>query len=313
MGNLKKGIFGLVAFIMVMFVASVNVSAKEFSEILTEITSADGYTINAGDEEITFGGEEWIGANGRITINSGSAVLKLETGRINITFNGEATINTGKQFIMQIDMGSGQVYPVTLTITDTSVLNVEGNLAIPSGTEGVLVNAGTINVLGNLEIRKDGKLDSTGTVNVSGKLAVYGDTEDVIGTSKINLLENGNVYSNVDLTDNLVIAANKVDGFTWNVVDNTKEYTSFTDTVGTVEFTYGYKLENVEDPVIVPEEPTTEPTEPVEPSEPTEPETPVEDVENPSTLDNVELFMGLGVLSVIGLCATAVVLKKRHN
>ena len=62
-----------------------------------------------------------------------------------------------------------------------------------------------------------------------------------------------------------------------------------------------------------PEEPTTEPTEPVEPSEPTEPETPVEDVENPSTLDNVELFMGLGVLSVIGLCATAIVLKKRHN
>ncbi len=307
MGNLKKGIFGLVAFIMVMFVASVNVSAKEFSEILTEITSADGYTINANDEEITFGGEEWIGANGRITINSGSAVLKLETDRINITFNGEATINTGKHFIMQIDMGSGQVYPVTLTITDTSVLNVEGNLAIPSGTEGVLVNAGTINVLGNLEIRKDGKLDSTGTVNVSGNLAVYGDTEDVIGTSKINLLENGNIYSNVDLKDNLVIVANKVDGFTWNIVDNTKEYTSFTDTVGTVEFTYGYKLENVEDPVIVPEEPTTEPT------EPTEPETPVEDVENPSTLDNVELFMGLGALSVIGLCATAVVLKKRHN
>lgn len=43
------------------------------------------------------------------------------------------------------------------------------------------------------------------------------------------------------------------------------------------------------------------------------PETPVEDVENPSTLDNIQLFMGLGALSVIGISATAIVLKKRHN
>lgn len=311
MGNLKKGIFGLVAFIMVMFVASVNVSAKEFSEILTEITSADGYTINAGDEEIMFGGEEWIGPNGRITINSGSVTLLLDNdGRFNITINGEATINTGKQFIMQLEFnpGSGTVtYPVTLTVTDTSTLNVLGNLAIPSGTQGVLVNAGTINVSGNLEIRANGKLESTGALNLNGNLVVYGDTTDSIGTSKINVLENGNVYSQVDLKDNLVITAAEVEGFTWNVVDNTKEYTSFTDAVGTVTFAYGYKLENVKDPVEVPEEPTTEPTEPVEPSEPTE------DVENPSTLDNVQLFMGLGIISIVGLATTTVVLKKRHN
>ena len=57
-----------------------------------------------------------------------------------------------------------------------------------------------------------------------------------------------------------------------------------------------------------PEEPT-EPTDPVE--EPTEPSEP--DIENPSTSDNVGLFMILGAISVIGLTVATIVLKKRHN
>ena len=56
------------------------------------------------------------------------------------------------------------------------------------------------------------------------------------------------------------------------------------------------------------EEPT-EPTDPVE--EPTEPSEP--DIENPSTSDNVGLFMILGAISVIGLTVATIVLKKRHN
>ena len=295
---MKKVLLSLFAFVLVMFAVTVKVSAKEFNEIVQDVMSPDGYTINADDEEITFNNEEWIGPNGRITINSGSVTLLLDNyGRINITINGEATINTGKQFIMQLEINSDNgtvTYPVTLTVTDTSTLNVLGNLAIPSGTQGVLVNAGTINVSGKLEIRANGKLESTGAINLNGNLVVYGDTTDSIGTSKINVLENGNVYSQVDLKDNLVIAAAEVEGFTWNVVDNTKEYTSFTEAVGTVTFAYGYKLLSEENQV-------TEPTEPTE------------DVENPSTLDNVQLFMGLGILSIVGLATTTVVLKKRHN
>ncbi len=295
---MKKVLLSLFAFVLVMFAVTVKVSAKEFSEIVQDVMSPDGYTINADDEEITFNNEEWIGPNGRITINSGSVTLLLDNyGRINITINGEATINTGKQFIMQLEINSDNgtvTYPVTLTVTDTSTLNVLGNLAIPSGTQGVLVNAGTINVSGKLEIRANGKLESTGAINLNGNLVVYGDTTDSIGTSKINVLENGNVYSQVDLKDNLIIAAAEVEGFTWNVVDNTKEYTSFTEAVGTVTFAYGYKLLSEENQV-------TEPTEPTE------------DVENPSTLDNVQLFVGLGILSVVGLATTTVVLKKRHN
>lgn len=52
-----------------------------------------------------------------------------------------------------------------------------------------------------------------------------------------------------------------------------------------------------------------EPTDPVE--EPTEPSEPV--IENPSTLDNISVFMILGAISVIGLTVATVVLKKKHN
>ena len=245
-------------------------------------------------------------------------LLDVNNGRFTITLNGEATINTGKQFIMQLEFNPGTgvtTYPVTLNVPEGSTLNVLGNLAIPSGSEGLLNNAGTLNVSGNLEVRNDGTLTSTGAFNLTGNLAVYGDG---LGTSVVNVFEDANVYSQVDLASNITIAEqNTTEGFTWNLVDNSKEYTSFTDSVGTVTFAYGYTLDLIEDTPTVPEEPVEEPitpTDPVEePTEPTEPETPVEDVENPSTLDNIQLFMGLGALSVIGISATAIVLKKRHN
>lgn len=320
MASVKKGILGLMAFIMVMLVCTMNVSATAFEDIISDVMDADGYTINATDEALTYGGEDWIGPNGRITIDSGSATVLLDVnnGRFTITLNGEATINTGKQFIMQLEFNPGTgvtTYPVTLNVPEGSTLNVLGNLAIPSGSEGLLNNAGTLNVSGNLEVRNDGTLTSTGAFNLTGNLAVYGDG---LGTSVVNVFEDANVYSQVDLASNITIAEqNTTEGFTWNLVDNSKEYTSFTDSVGTVTFAYGYTLDLIEDTPTVPEEPVEEPTTPTdpveEPTEPSEPETPVEDVENPSTLDNIQLFMGLGALSVIGISATAIVLKKRHN
>ena len=42
-------------------------------------------------------------------------------------------------------------------------------------------------------------------------------------------------------------------------------------------------------------------------------EDPNTDIENPSTSDNVGVFMALGAISVMGLAAATVVLKKRHN
>ena len=329
MASVKKGILGLMAFIMVMLVCTMNVSAKAFEDIISDVMDADGYTINATDEALTYGGEEWIGPNGRITIDSGSATVLLDDGRFTITLNGEATINTGKQFIMQLEFNPGTgvtTYPVTLNIPEESTLNVLGNLAIPSGSEGLLNNAGTLNVSGKLEVRNDGTLTSTGAFNLTGNLAVYGDG---LGTSVVNVFEDANVYSQVDLASNITIAEqNTTEGFTWNVVDNSKEYTSFTDSVGTVTFAYGYTLDLIEDTPTVPEEPVEEPEDPTEPEdpveepdEPTTPTDPVEEptqpsepvIENPSTLDNISVFMILGAISVIGLTVATVVLKKKHN
>ena len=42
-------------------------------------------------------------------------------------------------------------------------------------------------------------------------------------------------------------------------------------------------------------------------------EDPNTDIENPSTSDNVGVFMALGAISVMGLAGATVVLKKRHN
>ena len=78
MVNIKRSILGLVAFIMVMLVCTMNVSATAFEDIISDVMDADGYTINATDEALTYGGEEWIGPNGRITIDSGSATVLLE-------------------------------------------------------------------------------------------------------------------------------------------------------------------------------------------------------------------------------------------
>ena len=162
--------------------------------------------------------------------------------------------------------------------------------------------------------------------DLTGNLAVYGDG---LGTSVVNVYDGANVYSQVDLAGNLTIAEqNTTEGYSWNLVDNTKEYTSITDSVGTVTFAYGYTLDELEDTPTVPEDPVEEPDEPTtptdpveEPDEPTTPTDPVEEptepsepvIENPSTLDNISVFMILGAISVIGLTVATVVLKKKHN
>ena len=74
---------------------------------------------------------------------------------------------------------------------------------------------------------------------------------------------------------------------------------------------YAKLTEIVEEPT-TPTDPVEEPTTPTDPvEEPTEPSEPV--IENPSTLDNINVFMALGAISVIGLAVAIVVLKKKHN
>ena len=306
MGNLKKGLIIMMTLVVTLLVSVTNVSATEFSSIMGDVMSDVGYTINAG-EEITFNGEVWIGTDGRISINSGSATLKLDgtTGVISIDVldGSEVVINDGKQFIMQLTFnpGTGEAtYPVALNIHEGATLTIDGNMAIPSGSQGILTNNGTININGILEVRRDGIYDGLGTTNLYGTLAIYGDSSTTnIGDAKINIYEGANIYSEDDINSNIVVAESDTEEFTWAIVENSKSYTSITDSITDTEFAYGYTL--AKNAVEI-EDPATDVDEPTDVEEPT--------IENPSTIDNVMLFVGLGIVAVIGIVVTSVVLKK---
>ena len=301
--DLKKGIIIMMTLVVTLFVGVTNVSAEEFSSIMGDVMSDTGYTINAG-EEITFNGEVWIGTDGRISIDSGSATLKLDgtTGVISIAVldGSEVVINEGKQFIMQLTFnpGTGEAtYPVALEIAPGATLTIDGNMAIPSGSQGILTNNGTININGILEVRRDGIYNGLGTTNLYGTLAIYGDaTTTNIGEAKINIYEGANIYSEDDISSNIVIAESDTEGFTWVVVENSKSYISITDTITDTEFAYGYTLAKnavtVEDPA-------------------TDVETP--DIENPSTGDNVVAYVILGVVALVGIGGAVIYLKKSNN
>ncbi len=143
---------------------------------------------------------------------------------------------------------------------------------------------------------------------------VYDMTGDYI-TFTVDLL---GVQSSTPLPNNSVIPENALDpgnieGYTFEGWYLDADFTiPFDPSVALDADTtiYAKLTEIVEEP----EEPTepedpTEPTDPVE--EPTEPSEPV--IENPSTLDNINVFMALGAISVIGLAVAIVVLKKKHN
>ena len=191
-------------------------------------------------------------------------------------------------------------YSIKLTVNETSTLNVDGTLAIPSGTEGILVNNGTINVNGALEIRNNGSYQSTGTTNVYGNLAVYGSTGTNLGDSIVTLYDGGNIYSEgVDIMANILIGE---DADSFEVVDNTKSYVSITDSL-TSDFDYGYTLEAKEVEEIPVVDPDDENVDEVTP--PT-----VETVENPETSDGVLILLSL---TAVGFLGVALTFKRLYN
>lgn len=309
MNSLGKHIVILATIVVMLLVGVTNVSAVAFESIMSDIMTDNGYTINAGDE-LTFGSEVWIGESGRMNIISGSANLKLDaqTGIISISVadGSEVIINEGKQFIMQLefDPGTGTtIYPVELTIGEDATFNIDGNLAIPSGSEGVLINNGTLNINGRMEVRRDGIYDSlNGVTNLKGILAIYGDaTTTNIGEAKINLYAEANIYSEDDISSNIVIAETENENYTWTVTENTKTYTSFSTNITDTEFAYGYTLlgEEINQPTT--DEPSTDTT------------NPTETIENPSTNDNVMMYIILGIIATLGVAGTIIYFKKSKN
>ena len=305
MKNLKKGLSILTfAFVMVISLSVVNVNAAEIKleDKLTELKGGTALTITK-DDTLTFAGETWIGENGRISLVSGDVTLKYEDNVVNITTNNTVSVvNGGKQFIMQIDTGSG-ILPVKLTNSENSTLNVEGTLAIPAGSKGVLINEGTVNVYGNLEIRSSGTYTSTGTTNVYGNVAVLADgtTSANIGDSIFTLYKNGNIYSEKE-----DISSNIVNGLedTYEIVSNDKHYVGNTTTPVKADCEYGYTLQakEVEEVPVVPGEDENVSDNPKEEVS--------EEVANPETSDGILLFLGL---TVVGIAGVALTYRRLHN
>ena len=292
---MKKFIF-ILSFTFMMFLGINNVKATDidFADVKDDLLRGNPVEVTASDT-LTFQGETWIGNDGRITLTSGKATLQYTNSYVNITLDGDASINKGKQFILQLDLGSSNILPVKLIINSDMTLNIDGSLAIPSGSKGVLVNNGTVNINGNLEVRSNGTYESTGQTNLYGNLAFY-RTDNNIGNIKIMMYENGNVYSQSEIKDNLVIGEKNTDNYIWEITNNDKKYTSITANLDS-NFIYGYTLakQTINDPMIDDKNDNSN------------------NIENPQTSDNILIYVALAIIAVLGIITTLVFVKKEFK
>ena len=300
MSGIKKIVLGFaLAFATFMTLGSVKAADIDFSTIQGDLLGGTPVEITAADT-LTFNGETWIGQNGRIALNSGKATLQYDSTYVNITLDGSAVIKSGKQFIMQLDLGGGTILPVKLTVNNGSALNIDGTLAIPTKSNGTLINNGSVNINGNLEIRNEGVYEGTGVTNLYGNLAVYGSTGANL-KANVNMFEGANVYADSDISSKLVIAETNTDEYTWDFTENNKVYTSVTAGLND-NFAYGYTLmqNKVETPVV---------SEPVD-NDKTEAK---EEIKNPETADNILVYVALLLGASVVTAGTSMYIKKRFN
>ena len=275
-----KMILGLFvgAFMVVPFM---GVNAEEYGlEALAKLAIEGGsLEIKAGDI-IKVGEDVYVGDSEVALMNviDGTATLTNKNGRIEIVLKGTAEVK-GSKVIMQLPLQNSTL-PIDLVVDEGSTLNVNGRMALPTGTKGSLVNNGTVNISGSLEVRADATYTGAGVNNLTGNLVIYGQINP-LGTAKITLGEKGTVYSNADVTANLTY----VKGFE-AVSLETKVYSSITDVVGKQTFTNGYTTVKTE---------VEEPAEEVKDEEKVENEV-KDEVENPKTSDGIMLVsMALAV------------------
>lgn len=310
--------------------------------------TANGSTVNVVGSTVVAKYAIWVyGEENKVSIDdstiNGWAAIDISNGNSSDTTakNNSVTVNNSDIIGTNVYNGPTNAYGVivvggqsnlTLEITESTVKNefTVGNNSLDvilfSGayqtseeTEISIVNSELINndtTTNSAVISYDTEEIQNGanivtlyeTTVTSENDLVYDMTGDYI-TFTVDLL---GVQSSTPLPTNSVIPEDALDpgnieGYTFEGWYLDADFTTpFDPSVALDADTtiYAKLTEIVEEP----EEPTT-PTDPVE--EPTEPSEPV--IENPSTLDNISVFMILGAISVIGLAVATVVLKKKHN
>lgn len=322
--------------------------AKNSSDGIWLEKTANGSTVNVVGSTVVAKYAIWVyGEENKVSIDdstiNGWAAIDISNGNSSDTTakNNSVTVNNSDIIGTNVYNGQSDAYGVivvggqsnlTLEITESTVKNefTVGNNSLDvilfSGayqtseeTEISIVNSELINndtTTNSAIISYDTEEIQNGanivtlyeTTVTSENDLVYDMTGDYI-TFTVDLL---GVQSSTPLPNNSVIPENALDpgnieGYTFEGWYLDADFTiPFDPSVALDADTtiYAKLTEIVEEP----EEPTT-PTDPVE--EPTEPSEPV--IENPSTLDNISVFMILGAISVIGLTVATIVLKKRHN
>lgn len=331
MKKFKKGLsFLTFAFVMVMAMGVINVNAREYDlsnpTDLQEFTSGNEISLTSEDS-LSYNGEVWFGADGRITPTTGTITVKYDSTRtdldpngvVDITFSdGIVLLNSGKQFIAQIDMSAlmpdmDMKVPVNLTIADDCNFLIYGRLAIPAGENSTLINNGTINLLegGTLEFRdRENSYQGSGLLNVFGELAIYGTSGSNIGSQKINLEYGGSVYSEADVFANIVKSAIDTDYFTYDLIEKEDKYyesvSPLTENggIGGRTFPYAWTVELKEISNVPVTDPTDNPT--------TGDETTTSDVKNPETSDNIVVYSLLTLISALGIGAISLKLKRKN-
>ena len=318
--------------------------AKNSSDGIWLEKTANGSTVNVVGSTVVAKYAIWVyGEENKVSIDdstiNGWAAIDISNGNSSDTTakNNSVTVNNSDIIGTNVYNGPTDAYGVivvggqsnlTLEITKSTVKNefTVGNNSLDvilfSGayqtseeTEISIVNSELINndtTTNSAVISYDTEEIQNGanivtlyeTTVTSENDLVYDMTGDYI-TFTVDLL---GVQSSTPLPNNSVIPENalnpgNIEGYTFEGWYLDADFTiPFDPSVALDADTtiYAKLTEIVEEP----EEPTT-PEEPTEPSEP--------DIENPSTSDNVGLFMILGAISVIGLTVATIVLKKRHN
>ena len=262
-----------------------NVKAADYTDdTALEIMGGTPKEFVAGDT-FTALGEKLIGKDGYINITEGKVTVAIDGKGVTMTVDGTAETRHMKN-LMYVTYG-GKKTPINIVVNEGSTFNLYGNIALTTGAPTTFTNNGTVNIVGNLEIRSASTYMGTGVTNLYGNISVYG--EKGLQT-KVNVFEYANVYSTlVDVKDNLVVAQENDDKFTYALGENDKTYTSISGDAVSSDFAYGYTL--IATPVS-----TTEPSE--DPEEEIKDEV-KDEVENPKTSDGIMMTFATLTLSTL--------------
>lgn len=246
------------------------------------------------------------------TLRDAVQSIKLDTTGTEITLlndtNETSNISISRKEIT-IDLNGHDVNSTTgITLANSATIEITDS----SDTEG-LVNT-TVTNSGKLTI-SGGKFNNVPTTNQGATTTLVGGTFPADEIADLEVPEDKEIITNEDGTASIVYKAadyTKVDEAIKNAeaIDRSK-YTeeslkALDDAIRAIDRTLRLDKQAEVDAmadainnaiaslVEITEDPNT-------------------DIENPSTSDNVGVFMALGAISVMGLAAATVVLKKRHN